>query len=92
MQRSMVSVGWVTVVVLALITIAAHAESTAIRGTNFHQHYKIERITIGKADKPAFGFYENKGVSIQEDGTQAEFVVVGTFDRVQDGTALQGYV
>jgi hypothetical protein len=77
------SVLGIAFLLLGLLSLAAYAEDTVIRGTNFHHNYAWQSSKVGDVEGHIIGAYENKGVSIYDDGTRADLTVIRTIDRTQ---------
>ena len=75
----------------AFYTSAAVAETKTIKGTNYHHTVVWQGIEVGDVDGHLVGAYENKGVSLYEDGQQVELVIRGTLDQVKGIGPVDGY-
>lgn len=81
----------ITALVLGMLSGTAQAGETVMKGTNFHHNYKWQGSKVGDVEGHTIGAYENKGVSIHEDGTRAELMIIGTLDRTKGNGTLMGY-
>lgn len=72
------SVLGIAFLILGLLSLAAYAED-------------IVGSKVGDVEGHIIGAYENKGVSIHDEGTRADLTVIGTIDRMQGVGTLRGY-
>lgn len=80
-----------TALVLGMFSVTTQAEETVMKGTNYHHNFKWQGSKVGDVEGHTIGAYENKGVSIHEDGTRAELMIIGTLDRTKGVGTLMGY-
>ncbi len=69
----------------------ADAETKTIKGTNFHHTVVWQGIEVGDVEGHLVGAYENKGVSVYEDGQEVELLIRGTLDQVKGIGPVDGY-
>lgn len=81
----------ILVVAGALYPSVADAESRTIQGTNYHHAVVWQGIDVGDVEGHMVGAYENKGVSVYEDGEEVELVIRGTLDLVKGLGKVDGY-
>lgn len=69
----------------------AGADSQTIKGTAYYHGVVWQGFDVGDVEGHVVGAYENKGVSLYEDGEEVETVVRGTLDFVKGLGKVAGY-
>ena len=90
-MRSIASAVSVLVVAGLMFPAVAIAGTKTFKATNYHHNVTFQGFEVGDVEGHMVGVYENKGVTVFEDGQEVELIIRGTLDQVKGLGPVDGY-